>query len=198
MRKYCPPAISAPRSLAIFYSACYTSLMITEPLTLYKLMILYLLKSVNYLLSADQMWEFFSEYEYTTYFTLRQCLGELHEAHLIREESSQKATRYSATAEGEETLRLFQSDISSGVIEDMDEFLSRNKIKLRTESSTFTDFSRREDGSFQVLLEVRDGASVLYRLELSVPDQNSAERICGKFSAKNSEIYQYLMRTLLG
>ena len=40
--------------------------MITEPLTLYKLMILYLLKSINYPLTNNQLSGFFLDYEYTT------------------------------------------------------------------------------------------------------------------------------------
>ena len=40
-----------------------------EPLTLYKLMILYLLKKVNYPLSNGQMSEFFVSKSYTDYFT---------------------------------------------------------------------------------------------------------------------------------
>ena len=49
--------------------------MITEPLTLYKLMILYLLKSINYPLTNNQLSGFFLDYEYTTYFTLQQAIS---------------------------------------------------------------------------------------------------------------------------
>ena len=54
--------------------------MITEPLTLYKLMILYLLKSINYPLTNNQLSAFFLDYEYTTYFTLQQAISALEDA----------------------------------------------------------------------------------------------------------------------
>lgn len=54
--------------------------MLNEPMTLYKLMNLYMLKQVNF--SADQRpaHQFFTEHEYTTYFTLQQALNELEDA----------------------------------------------------------------------------------------------------------------------
>ena len=51
--------------------------MLTEPMTLYKLMNLYMLKQVNFPLSNAQLTSFFTEHEYTTYFTLQQALNEL-------------------------------------------------------------------------------------------------------------------------
>lgn len=54
--------------------------MLTEPMTLYKLMNLYMLKQVNFPLSNAQLTSFFTEHEYTTYFTLQQALNELEEA----------------------------------------------------------------------------------------------------------------------
>ena len=67
--------------------------MITEPLTLYKLMILYLLKSINYPLTNNQLSAFFLDYEYTTYFTLQQPISALEDAHLITAHTKRTATR---------------------------------------------------------------------------------------------------------
>ena len=57
--------------------------MLSEPMTLYKLMILYLLGQVNYPLTEDRISDFFLSREYTTYFTLKQALSELLESKLI-------------------------------------------------------------------------------------------------------------------
>ncbi len=58
--------------------------MLSEPMTLYKLMNLYMLKQVNFPLTNAQLSSFFLDREYTTYFTLQQALNELLEAGLIR------------------------------------------------------------------------------------------------------------------
>ena len=81
--------------------------MLSEPLTLYKLMILYMLKQVKFPLSNSQISEFFLDNEYTTYFTLQQALSELLESTLIRVETTRNSTRYEITREGEDTLTFF-------------------------------------------------------------------------------------------
>ena len=48
--------------------------MLSDPITLYKLMILYMLDHVNFPLTNSQLTDFFLDHEYTTYFTLQQAL----------------------------------------------------------------------------------------------------------------------------
>ena len=60
--------------------------MLSEPMTLYKLMNLYMLKQVNFPLTYAQISDFFLSREYTDYFTLQQALTELLEAGLARSE----------------------------------------------------------------------------------------------------------------
>ena len=93
--------------------------MLTEPMTLYKLMNLYLLKQVNFPLTNAQLTSFFTEHDYTTYFTLQQALNELEDAGLIHKEASHSSTRYDITKEGEETLNFFGKNISPAIISDM-------------------------------------------------------------------------------
>ena len=47
--------------------------MLTEPMTLYKLMNLYMLKQVNFPLTNAQLTNFFTEHEYTTYSSPQQA-----------------------------------------------------------------------------------------------------------------------------
>lgn len=171
--------------------------MITEPLTLYKLMILYLLKSVNYPLTNNQLSGFFLGYDYTTYFTLQQAISELDDAGLIKTHPSKKSTRYEITQEGSNTIELFGNDISSGAIEDMNGFLKENKMKLRQESSNYTDYTVTETGDYIVHAEVREENNILYAIDVNVPDKESAERICAKWSEKNQEIYAFIIKNLL-
>ena len=48
--------------------------MLAEPMTLYKLMNLYMLKQVNFPLTNAQLSSFFLDRDYTSYFTLQQAL----------------------------------------------------------------------------------------------------------------------------
>ena len=135
--------------------------MLTEPMTLYKLMNLYMLKQVNFPLSNAQLTSFFTEHEYTTYFTLQQALNELEEAGLIHKEASHSSTRYEITKEGEETLNFFGKNISPAIVEDMDQYLKENKFRLREEVGTTADFYKGTNQDYIVHCEVRENKSVL-------------------------------------
>ena len=149
--------------------------MLTEPMTLYKLMNLYMLKQVNFPLTNAQLTNFFTEHEYTTYFTLQQALNELEDAGLVHKEASHNSTRYDITREGEETLNFFGKNISSAIIEDMDQYLKENKFRLREEVGTTADFYKGTNQDYIVHCEVRENKTTLIRLDLSVPDREQAE-----------------------
>lgn len=171
--------------------------MLTEPMTLYKLMNLYMLKQVNFPLSNAQLTSFFTEHEYTTYFTLQQALNELEEAGLIHKEASHSSTRYEITKEGEETLNFFGKNISPAIVEDMDQYLKENKFRLREEVGTTADFYKGTNQDYIVHCEVRENKAVLIRLDLSVPDKDQAEDMCSTWRSKSQEIYFHIMHTLL-
>ncbi|MCJ7837257.1 DUF4364 family protein [Cuneatibacter sp. NSJ-177] len=171
--------------------------MLSDPLTLYKLMILYLLKQAKFPLSNSQLSEFFLEKEYTTYFTLQEALNDLLEAHLMTQEVIRNSSRYEITREGEETLVYFGNSISEGIIEDMDKFLKENKIRLRNEVGIVADYYKSTAGDFMVECEVREGKSTLIKLELAVPSEDQAELMCDRWQEANQTIYAFLMKELL-
>lgn len=171
--------------------------MLSEPLTLYKLMTLYMLKQVKFPLSGSQMSEFFLDKEYATYFTLQQVLNELKEAHLVTAETIRNSSRYQITREGEETLSFFGKEISPAIIEEMNEFLKTNKVRLRDEVGVTAEYYKSTNQDYVVHCEVREGRSILIELNLSVPDKEQAEDMCNRWSVSNQTIYSYVIKELM-
>ncbi len=171
--------------------------MLSEPIMLYKLMILYMLKKVNFPLTNTQLSDFFLSHDYTTYFTLQQALNELLEAGLIRMEATHNTTRYEITEDGVDTLRLFKKEISTSFIEDMDRYLKENKFRLRDEVGVISDFYRSVNQDYVVHCEVREGRVPLIRLDLTVPDREQAESMCSNWRDKSQEIYSFAMKSLM-
>lgn len=171
--------------------------MLSEPKTLYKLMSLYMLKQVNIPLSNAQLTEFFLEHEYTTYFTLQQVLNELLESGLIRMHSNHSTTRYEITREGEDTLEYFGKSVSPAIIDDMNEYLRENRLRIRNESGIISDFYKSTNQDYIVHCEIREGKSVLMDLSLSVPDKEQAEAMCSRWEERNQEIYSFVMQKLM-
>ena len=57
--------------------------MLQDPLTLYKLIVLYMLNRVNFPMTNAQVSDYILEKEYTNYLTLQQVINELSDAHMI-------------------------------------------------------------------------------------------------------------------
>ena len=104
--------------------------MLSDPMTLYKLMNLYMLKHVNFPLTNSQLTDFFLAHEYATYFTLQQALNELSEAGLIHAHSNHNTTRYEISREGEDTLEFFGSNIPSAIVADMEDYLEKHRYRM--------------------------------------------------------------------
>lgn len=145
--------------------------MLAEPMTLYKLMNLYMLHQVNFPLTNAQLSNFFLDREYTTYFTLQQALNELLDAGLVKKETMRNSSRYEITKEGEETLEFFGKNISPAIVSDMDEYLKQNRFRMRNEVGLISDFYKSTNQDYIVHCEVREGKAVLVNLDISVPDK---------------------------
>ena len=171
--------------------------MLSDPITLYKLMILYMLDHVNFPLTNSQLTDFFLDHEYTTYFTLQQALNELKEAGLIRMESTHNSSRYEITKEGGDALSFFGNNISPAIIEDIDSYLKENKFRLRNEVGVISDFYKSTNQDYIVHCEVREGKSILIGFDLSVPDKDQAETMASHWKERSQEIYSYVMKTLM-
>lgn len=171
--------------------------MLSEPMTLYKLMNLYMLKQVNFPLTNAQLTDFFLNHEYASYFTLQQALSELQESGLIRTESTHNSTLYGITNEGEETLRFFGKNISPAIVEDMDAYLKDNRFRMRNEVGTVADYYKSVNQDYVVHCEVREGKGTLIDLDISVPDKEQAELMCSHWRERSQEIYAFVMKTLM-
>lgn len=171
--------------------------MLAEPMTLYKLMNLYMLHQVNFPLTNAQLSNFFLDREYTTYFTLQQALNELLDAGLVKKETMRNSSRYEITKEGEETLEFFGKNISPAIVSDMDEYLKQNRFRMRNEVGLISDFYKSTNQDYIVHCEVWEGKAVLVNLDISVPDKEQAEIMCNHWKDRSQEIYAYVMKSLM-
>lgn len=168
-----------------------------EPLTLYKLIILYMLKKVNFPLTNGQLSDFILEQGYTTYFTLQQAISELKESELIRAETVRNTSQYYITDSGIETLEYFENKISQPILDDINRYLKKNRFRLRNEVSVVADYYKNTDGEYAVQCRVKEKHSDLIELTLTVPAKEQAVAICDHWKDKCQEIYAYLMKELM-
>lgn len=170
--------------------------MTQDPLTLYKLIILYMLDRVTFPLTKAQVGDFILEKEYTNFLTLQQVTAELIDAELITAESSRNRTYLKITDEGRETLTFFGNRINSSIKEDVDSFLFEHELEMRNEVSILADYYKSTSGEYEAHLKAQEKGVTVVEVTLSVPDEDTASSICANWQKSNQEIYQYLISKL--
>lgn len=168
-----------------------------DSLTLYKLIILYMLNKVNFPLTNSQISTFFLEKEYTTYFNLQQAISDLLEANFIRLETIRNVSYYYNTAQGDETLGFFSSQIPQAIVNDIDLYLSENKYELRNEVGTVADYYKATGGEYTVHCMVKEGKTTLIELNITVPSKDDAIKMCDNWKEASQTIYASVMKNLL-
>ena len=170
--------------------------MLQDPLTLYKLIVLYMLNRVTFPMTAAQVSDFVLEREYTSFLTLQQVLSELTDAELISSETIRNRTHLSITDEGRNTLNFFQNRIGEAIKQEIDTYFRENEFALRNEVSVLGDYYKSTSGEFEAHLVAKDKGISLVDITLSVPAEEMAAAICDNWQKKNQEIYKYLVEQL--
>lgn len=169
----------------------------TETMTLYKLIILYLLQKVDFALNTSQLAEFILDKGYTTYFALQKALSELLEDGFLSAESTHQHTFYRLTQSGEQTIEYFRSRLSPAIKQDVKDFLKEKEYALREEASVKSKYYKNTEQEYDVICQILEDGMNLMELKLTVPTQSEAESIADNWPKYNQEIYSLLMSKLL-
>lgn len=165
--------------------------------TIYKLMILYMLNKLDCKLTNAQLSQFFISRKYTDYFNIQQTMSDLVSSGFIDKVVIRNTSYYSITPEGYETLTFFKNQIPIGALEDINEFLEVNKFDLKNEVGTTSDYYKHTTGDYIAHCQIMEGKSLLYEINISVPSEEEAKKICDNWRLSSDDIYAYIMRTLL-
>ena len=171
--------------------------MYQDKLTLYKLIVLYMLSQVDFPLTTSQVSEFILDKGYASYLSLQQSICELIEANLVRADTIRNRTLLYQTNAGEEMLHFFGNKVSKAIKQDIYEYIQENEIALKSEVSVSANYYESPNGDYEVKMIAKEKNGVLIDLVLSVPTKELAISMCEKWDRDNQKIYQYLMENLL-
>ena len=162
----------------------------SDPLTLYKLIVLYMLNRVSFPLTAAQISDFILTREYTNFLTLQQVIRELTDTGLVDARTVRNRTQLLLTKDGKQTLDFFFQQISASIRQEIDEYLKENEMELRNEVSILADYYKSTSGEYEAHLKAKEGNVTLVDLIISVPVEETAAAICDNWQKKNQEIYK--------
>lgn len=170
--------------------------MTQDPLTLYKLIVLYMLDMVNFPMTKSQIGDFMLGKEYTRFLTLQQVLAELEETAMISSKTKGNRTYLSITEEGKSTLNFFENRISNEIKEDIQNYINENKWDMKNEVSITSQYYKSTGSEYVAELAAKEKGTDLVYIKLSVPTEAAATAICDNWQTKNQEIYKYLTEQL--
>lgn len=169
----------------------------SDGLTLYKLIILFILDKVDFPLTNAQMTGFILDKEYTNFFNIQQAISELTEAELVTAEPIRNSTLYTITDTGRETLTFFGNDISDAIKTDIISYLKESKYDLRQEVSVLANYYPAKQNEYIAHCIVKERDSNILELNLNVPSEELAISICNNWRKNSQEVYSFLMKTLM-
>lgn len=168
-----------------------------DSLTLYKLIILYMLDHANFSLTNAQISDFILEMNYTNYFIIQQAISELDENAFITTETIRNSSHLHITPEGHEVLGYCMDEVSDAIKNDINKYLREHQSEIREEVCVLADYYEEKKDVYVSRCIVKDGGSNAIELNLSVASEEEANTICNKWKEKSQEIYAYLIQQLL-
>ncbi len=171
--------------------------MISTPQTLFKLMILYFLDCAGFSLSNAVISDYILEKGYTDYFNIQKAFSELEDEELISSVSTHKSTHYRITSEGKETLGFFHYEISPAIKAEIKDYLKEHFNTIVEMLSVSSDYKRIRTNEYLVSLKITERDTLIMALDITVATEEAALRCMSNWDKNNSDIYAYLIRSLM-
>jgi len=169
----------------------------TDPLTLTKLIILYMLHKAGNPMLKTQVFGFIMDNDYTNYFTLMQACGELCDAGFIETRIIMNGPHLAILEDGEKTLQSFSDRISTAIKDDIAEFFRQNRLETKSSLNVNTNYYKVSRGEYIAELSFKEENSELLMLKISMPTEESVRAMCENFEDKSEELYNIIVDKLL-
>lgn len=170
----------------------------TEAETLYKLIILYMLRNVRFPLNNSHITDFLISHNYTNFFKAQETLHTLVEDKLLDETTVRNATQYRLTSDGRYTIDSFRSMLPSAIQEDIEAYLKAHQYDYQAEVGITSDYYKATSGDYIVHCQIHEDSQTVFELNLSVPDKAEAEYMSSRWRDASQDIYSDVMHLLLG
>ena len=170
--------------------------MYNNPKSECKLMILYLLRNLDFPLNIEGLSGFFLD-KYATYISFQEMLSELIDTGLVSEMRTKTSVHYKATKDGIDTVDSFLMDIAPSHKKEIDDYIKENKIRIKESTSVIADWTEGKNDNFLVKLKIIDNNAEVININIEVPTIDVATTMCEKWKMKSKNIYSYFIKELL-
>jgi len=161
-----------------------------------KLILLYLLESINMPVSNLQVTKIILENSFMNYFLLQQFLNELCDAGLVHADSSGDKTLYTITQSGKQTLGYFPGLIPPGIKARIDNSIASIRKNIKNETLITADYIPESENKYTADCSMNEDNFSLIELKISVGSKNDARTICENWKKHPQAIYAEIIEIL--
>jgi predicted transcriptional regulator len=162
-----------------------------------KLIVLYILDKIEISITNAQITNIILENNIINYFSLQESIAELEKSDLIKLEENQGQHTYQISEAGQRTVALFMNKIPKSNKTLINDYILKNKDRIKKESEIFADFTKNNENEYVVNLKVVENDIILIDLKLNVVSAKQARLICDKWNSSSSKIYGQIMDSLI-
>lgn len=147
----------------------------------YKIMILYLIQSLEQNVQKSTLTDFFLQYDYMNYFEFQQYLTELVDTGLIVEVTSPNGDFCVLTDAGINSLSFFMDRLEKSVRVELDWRIEIERSKKQIERKPEGKYIRENDQRHFAELKILSGNTLEFYMKLMVPNQETAEALISRW-----------------
>ena len=71
------------------------------------------------------------------------------------------------------------------------------EYKLKSEAGTTADYYKNTNGEYTVHCQVKEGESTLIEINVSVPSEDIADKMCSNWKDASQDIYDFIMHKMM-
>jgi predicted transcriptional regulator/septum formation topological specificity factor MinE len=179
--------------MGVFMNNLGSNIEITE----YKLILLYIIQSVDIPLNNLELTNVVLDCQLMNYFIMQQLLNDLIEDKSIIHASVDDRRIYTLASEGKETLDYFIDRIPIGRKKRIDEYLKNLKPEIQKKVRIISEYVPVSETEYVVNLKAREHSFNLINIDITTGSKKDARLICENWDKNSDSIYQEIVSSLL-
>ena len=135
--------------------------------------------------------------DWMNYVDCTTALNDLLDADFLYITEQLSSRLISITPDGRSCIASFYTRIPSHLRDEINDYISKNRLKYRKRQEYFTDYYRNSDGTYTVWLKIFNTDRPQFELKLLVESRSAAVEMTRKWTSKAAQAYGLLLETLL-
>ena len=165
-----------------------------------KLMLLFIFEKMEFALTDASISEIIvANPNWMSYMDFRTVIYQLVESRFILRSNQGSDSLYAITQSGKSCLSHFYSKIPASIREEITNYSRENKQKFKRSQEYNYDYYKNADGTYTIVLRVKEPSSSEPALEIKMKVQNRSEalRSTGKWRDRAPQAYEALYNVLI-